>query len=217
MAVTLGELCFAYVTTPSSSGTIDSHFAAIHVGGSYRHALLSQSSDAAPIRTYPSLHVNVATDAWKLSLLNVGAIPLIGALSAAHDAVGAAVGAAVGTLLGADVGTLLGADVGKLLGAAVGEAVGSLLGADVGMLLGTEVGEAVGTLLGVAVGCEDGAAVGTTLGTDVGAVDGDAVGIPVGEDVSHVGAASDDQPTEPTPATLHVRVVAALIANPTKQ
>ena len=50
----------------------------------------------------------------------------------------------------------------------------------------------------------------------LGAVDGDAVGTPVGEDVSHVGAASNDQPTEPTPATLHVRVVAALIANPTK-
>ena len=48
---------------------------------------------------------------------------------------------------------------------------------------------------------------------DVGAAVGNAVGM----DVPHVGTASDDQPTEPTPATVHVRVVAALIANPAKQ
>ena len=63
----------------------------------------------------------------------------------------------------------------------------------------------------------EGTDVGDVLGAVLGAVDGDAVGTPVGEDVSHVGTASDDQPTEPTPATMHVRVVAALIANPTKQ
>ena len=51
----------------------------------------------------------------------------------------------------------------------------------------------------------------------VGAVDGAFVGAAVGDDVSHVGTASDDQPTEPTPTTLHVRVVVALIAKPTKQ
>ena len=63
-----------------------------------------------------------------------------------------------------------------------------------------------------------GAAVGAAEGNDVlGAVEGDTVGAAVGEDVSHVGTASEDQPTEPTPATLHVRVVATLIANPTKQ
>ena len=33
----------------------------------------------------------------------------------------------------------------------------------------------------------------------------------------HVGTTSNDQPTELTPATVHVRVVAALIANPAKQ
>ena len=63
----------------------------------------------------------------------------------------------------------------------------------------------------------EGTDVGDVLGAVLGAVDGDAVGTPVGEDVSHVGTASDDQPTEPTPTTLHVRVVAALIANPAKQ
>jgi len=38
-----------------------------------------------------------------------------------------------------------------------------------------------------------------------------------GSAVLHVGTTSDDHPTEPTPTTLHVRVVAALIVNPTKQ
>ena len=73
-------------------------------------------------------------------------------------------------------------------------------------------------MLGAAVGNAVGYAVGAAEGNDVlGAVEGDTVGAAVGEDVSHVGTASEDQPTEPTPATLHVRVVAALIANPTKQ
>jgi len=76
----------------------------------------------------------------------------------------------------------------------------------------------VGVTVGVDVGATlDGTDVGAVLGAVVGAVEGDTVGAVVGEDVSHVGSASEDQPTEPTPATLHVRVVAALIANPAKQ
>ena len=59
--------------------------------------------------------------------------------------------------------------------------------------------------------------VGAVLGPVLGAVEGDTLGAVVGDDVSHVGTDSDDHPTEPTPATVHVRVVAALIANPAKQ
>ena len=76
------------------------------------------------------------------------------------------------------------------------------------------VGAALGIVVGATVGSLDGDVDGATVeGPDVG----DAVGTAVGEDVSHVGTASDDQATEPTPTTLHVRVVATLIANPAKQ
>ena len=134
----------------------------MHVGAAPFHPLFAQPSDAAPMITYPLLHVNVAVEPCVFPLLRTGALPFSGALSDEHDAVGAA------------------------LGIVVGATVGSLDG-DV-----------------------DGA---TVEGPDVG----DIVGTAVGEDVSHVGTASDDQPTEPTPTTLHVRVVAALIVNPTKQ
>jgi hypothetical protein len=92
---------------------------------------------------------------------------------------------------------------------AVGAALGRLVGVDVGAALGIEDG----AVLGAAVGTD---VLGAAVGTAEGNV-GDTVGGVVGEDVSHVGTASEDQPTEPTPATLHVRVVATLIANPTKQ
>ena len=117
----------------------------MHVGATPLHPLFAHPSDAAPMSTYPSLHVNVAVEPCVFPLLKTGALPFTGALSDEHDAVGAA--------------------------------------------LGIEVG------------------------TDVGVAVGNAVGM----DVPHVGTASDDQPTEPTPATLHERVVAVLIANPTKQ
>lgn len=52
---------------------------------------------------------------------------------------------------------------------------------------------------------------------EVGACVGPVLGAVVGVDVSHVGAISDVQVTDPTPTTLHVRVVAALIVKPGKQ
>ena len=117
----------------------------MHVGATPLQPLFAHPSDAAPMSTYPSLHVNVAVEPCVFPLLKTGALPFTGALSDEHNAVGAA--------------------------------------------LGIEVG------------------------TDVGVAVGNAVGM----DVPHVGTASVDQPTEPTPATVHVRVVAALIANPAKQ
>ena len=139
----------------------------MHVGATPLHPLVAHPSDAAPVRIYPSRQVNVAVEPCAYPLLRTGASPLRGALSAAHEAVGAA----------------------------------------------------LGTVDGMAVGAVDvvGADVGEFDGKVVGAFDGDAVGTTVGDNVSHVGTASVDQPTEPTPTTLHVRVVATLIANPTKQ
>ena len=99
----------------------------------------------------------------------------------------------------------------------MGSLDGDVDGATVGWLVGVDVGDALGIEDGVAVGTLEGTDVGDVLGAKLGVDEGEAVGTAVGEDVSHVGTASDDQPTEPTPTTLHVRVVAALIVNPTKQ
>ena len=157
----------------------------MQVGAAPLHPLFAQLSDAAPMITYPPLHVNVAVEPCVFPLLRTGALPFSGALSDGHDAVGAA--------LGIEVGAAVGIEVGK----------------DVGVEVGTDVGVAVGTL--------EGTDVGDVLGAVLGAVDGEAVGTTVGEDVSHVGTASAVQLTEPTPTTLHVRVVATLIVNPRKQ
>ena len=72
-------------------------------------------------------------------------------------------------------------------------------------------------MVGETVGRADGVLVGAVLGANVGAAVGAALGDLDGADVSHIGAGSGDQLTDPGPATLHARVVAALIVNPLKQ
>ena len=75
----------------------------MHVGAALLHPLFAQPSDAAPMSTYPSLHVNVAVEPCVFPLLRMGALPFSGALSDEHDAVGAALGIDVGELVGDDV------------------------------------------------------------------------------------------------------------------
>mgnify|MGYP006086451339 CR=1 len=102
----------------------------MHVGALGVHALLVQRIVDAPISTYPALHVNVAVDPWTLALLKIGVFPCVGAISVAHDAVGAALGAAVGICVGAELGTAV---VGAVVGTAVGAEVGAALGSSVAM------------------------------------------------------------------------------------
>ena len=96
----------------------------MHVGAALLHPLFAQPSDAAPMITYPSLHVNVAVEPCVFPLLRTGALPFSGALSDEHDAVGAAlgieVGAAVGIEVGEDVGVAVGSFDGDVDGATVG-------------------------------------------------------------------------------------------------
>ena len=96
----------------------------MHVGAALLHPLFAQPSDAAPMSTYPSLHVNVAVEPCVFPLLRTGALPFSGALSDEHDAVGAA--------LGIDVGAALGCAVGVEVGVAVGLFDGDVDGATVG-------------------------------------------------------------------------------------
>jgi len=118
------------------------HCAAMHVGAAPLHPLFAQPSDAAPMITYPLLHVNVAVEPCVLPLLRTGALPFSGALSDEHDAVGAALGIVVGAAVGSidgdvDGATVEGPDVGEAVGKAV---VGAPLGAIVGDTVGAEVG-----------------------------------------------------------------------------
>jgi len=96
----------------------------VHVGAALLHPLFAQPSNAAPMSTYPSLHVNVAVEPCVFPLLRTGALPFSGALSDEHDAVGAA--------LGIDVGAALGCAVGVEVGVAVGLFDGDVDGATVG-------------------------------------------------------------------------------------
>ena len=92
-----------------------------------------------------------------------------------------------------------------------------MVGLGVGLCVGAWLGSAVGICVGETVGCAEGELVGSALGANVGTAVGAALGDADGADVSQSGAGCDDQPTDPGPATLHVRVVAALIVNPLKQ
>ena len=96
----------------------------MHVGAALLHPLFAQPSNAAPMSTYPSLHVNAAVEPCVFPLLRTGALPFSGALSDEHDAVGAA--------LGIDVGAALGCAVGVEVGVAVGLFDGDVDGATVG-------------------------------------------------------------------------------------
>ena len=76
------------------------------------------------------LHVNVAVEPCVFPLLRTGALPLSGALSDEHDAVGAALGIEVGAAVGIEVGTEVGVEVGTLEGTDVGDVMGAALGTD---------------------------------------------------------------------------------------
>ena len=96
----------------------------MHVGAAPLHPLFAQPSDAAPMITYPLLHVNVAVDPCVFPLLRTGALPFGGALSDEHDAVGAALGIEVGAAVGIEVGTDVGSAVGTFDGDVDGATVG---------------------------------------------------------------------------------------------
>ena len=96
----------------------------MHVGAAPLHPLFAQPSDAAPMITYPLLHVNVAVEPCVFPLLRTGALPLSGALSDEHDAVGAALGIEVGAAVGIEVGTDVGVAVGTFDGDVDGATVG---------------------------------------------------------------------------------------------
>ena len=96
----------------------------MHVGAPLLHPLFAHPSDAAPMSTYPSLHVNVAVEPCVFPLLRTGALPFSGALSDEHNAVGAALGIALGPALGCAVGTALGVAVGSFDGDVDGATVG---------------------------------------------------------------------------------------------
>ena len=100
------------------------HCAAMHVGAAPLHPLFAQPSDAAPMITYPLLHVNVAVEPCVFPLLRTGALPFSGALSDEHDAVGAALGIEVGAAVGIEVGTDVGVAVGTFDGDVDGATVG---------------------------------------------------------------------------------------------
>tara|TARA_B110000208_G_scaffold46634_1_gene61870 strand:+ start:296 stop:844 length:549 start_codon:yes stop_codon:yes gene_type:complete len=106
-------------TIPFVSAAIESHFAAVHVGATPLHPLFAHPSDAAPMSTYPLLHVNVAVEPCVFPLLRTGALPFSGALSDEHDSVGAALGAELGIVVGAEDGAVLGIVVGAEVGASV--------------------------------------------------------------------------------------------------
>ena len=96
----------------------------MHVGAAPLHSLFAQPSDAAPMITYPLLHVNVAVEPCVFPLLRTGTLPFSGALSDEHDAVGAALGIEVGAAVGIEVGTDVGVAVGTFDGDVDGATVG---------------------------------------------------------------------------------------------
>ena len=96
----------------------------MHVGAAPLHPLFAQPSDAAPMITYPLLHVKVAVEPCVFPLLRTGALPFSGALSDEHDAVGAALGIEVGAAVGIEVGTDVGVAVGTFDGDVDGATVG---------------------------------------------------------------------------------------------
>ena len=96
----------------------------MHVGAAPLHPLFAQPSDAAPMITYPLLHVNVAVEPCVLPLLRTGALPFSGAPSDEHDVVGAALGIEVGAAVGIEVGTDVGVAVGSFDGDVDGATVG---------------------------------------------------------------------------------------------
>ena len=96
----------------------------MHVGAAPLHPLFAQPNDAAPMITYPLLHVNVAVEPCVFPLLRTGALPFSGALSDEHDAVGAELGIEVGAAVGIEVGTDVGVAVGTFDGDVDGATVG---------------------------------------------------------------------------------------------
>ena len=96
----------------------------MHVGAAPLHPLFAQPSDAAPMITYPLLHVNVAVEPCVFPLLRTGVLPFSGALSDEQNAVGAALGIEVGAAVGIEVGT----DVGNAVGTFDGDVDGATVG-----------------------------------------------------------------------------------------
>ena len=96
----------------------------MHVGATPLHPLFAHPSDAVPMSTYPSLHVNVAVEPCVFPLVKTGVLSFTGALSDEHDAVGAALGIEVGAALGCAVGVEVGVAVGSLDGDVDGATVG---------------------------------------------------------------------------------------------